>query len=68
MSSHNTNNSKEKGAGNRASGKSNKKEKDNKTAELPSRVAQLYYKHGLFLTSYPTCASSIAFMMIVFCW
>ncbi|KAH8277884.1 hypothetical protein KR018_009642 [Drosophila ironensis] len=32
---------------------------------LPASVSHFYYKHGLFLSSYPTCASSIAFMAIL---
>ncbi|CAO1392652.1 unnamed protein product [Diamesa tonsa] len=35
--------------------------------KLPFKIGQLYYKHGLFLTSYPTCAVSLAFMAILFC-
>lgn len=35
---------------------------------LPNRVAQWYYKHGLFLSSYPTCALSIAIFVILFSW
>ncbi|XP_058065673.1 sterol regulatory element-binding protein cleavage-activating protein [Anopheles bellator] len=34
---------------------------------LPSRVSQMYYKHGLFLSSYPTTATSIALAIILFC-
>ncbi|CRK90733.1 CLUMA_CG004425, isoform A [Clunio marinus] len=48
----------------------NKKDGKNdtkKTSELPSRVAQWYYRHGLFLTSYPTCATSLAILVILFC-
>lgn len=37
-------------------------------SELPSRVAQWYYKHGLFLSSYPTCASSLAIFMVLLSW
>lgn len=36
--------------------------------ELPSRVAQWYYKHGLFLSSYPTCVSSLAIFMVLLSW
>lgn len=36
--------------------------------ELPSRVAQWYYKHGLFLSSYPTCASSLAVFIVICFW
>lgn len=36
--------------------------------ELPFRVAQWFYKHGLFLSSYPTCASSLAIFMVLFAW
>ncbi|XP_034479514.1 sterol regulatory element-binding protein cleavage-activating protein [Drosophila innubila] len=32
---------------------------------LPASVSHFYYKHGLFLSSYPTCASSIALMAIL---
>lgn len=35
---------------------------------LPSRVSQIYYKHGLFLSSYPTTATSFALAIIIFCW
>lgn len=41
--------------------------KDQK-AELPSRVAQWYYRHGLFLSSYPTCATSIAVIVVLLSW
>lgn len=41
--------------------------KETKT-ELPFRVAQWFYKHGLFLSSYPTCASSLAIFMVLFAW
>lgn len=41
--------------------------KDQKVG-LPARVAQWYYKHGLFLSSYPTCASSIAIVVVLFSW
>ncbi|EAA05048.4 AGAP011336-PA, partial [Anopheles gambiae str. PEST] len=34
---------------------------------LPSRVSQIYYKHGLFLSSYPTTATSFALAIIIFC-
>lgn len=36
--------------------------------ELPGRVAQWYYKHGLFLSSYPTCATSIAIVVVLLSW
>ncbi|XP_023037735.1 sterol regulatory element-binding protein cleavage-activating protein [Drosophila willistoni] len=32
---------------------------------LPASVSHFYYKHGLFLSSYPTCATSIALMAIL---
>lgn len=35
---------------------------------LPAAVSHFYYKHGLFLSSYPTCASSIAIVAILFSW
>lgn len=41
---------------------------DAKGTTLPSRVSQMYYRHGLFLSSYPTCATSIAIVVIIFCW
>uniref|UniRef100_A0A336MGS4 Sterol regulatory element-binding protein cleavage-activating protein n=1 Tax=Culicoides sonorensis TaxID=179676 RepID=A0A336MGS4_CULSO len=44
-----------------------KNKKETATERIPSRVAQLYYKHGLFLSSYPTCAISIAIMFTMFC-
>uniref|UniRef100_A0A1Q3F4Q8 Sterol regulatory element-binding protein cleavage-activating protein n=1 Tax=Culex tarsalis TaxID=7177 RepID=A0A1Q3F4Q8_CULTA len=34
---------------------------------LPSRVSQIYYKHGLFLSSYPTSAISFAVALVIFC-
>ncbi|XP_049292786.1 sterol regulatory element-binding protein cleavage-activating protein isoform X1 [Anopheles funestus] len=37
------------------------------TTTLPSRVSQMYYKHGLFLSSYPTTATSFALAIIIFC-
>ncbi|XP_055621580.1 sterol regulatory element-binding protein cleavage-activating protein isoform X2 [Toxorhynchites rutilus septentrionalis] len=40
---------------------------DSKAKTLPSRVSQIYYKHGLFLSSYPTCATSVAVAVIIFC-
>ncbi|XP_055694551.1 sterol regulatory element-binding protein cleavage-activating protein isoform X2 [Lutzomyia longipalpis] len=35
---------------------------------LPLRVENFYYKHGLFLSSYPTCATSCAIVILLFCW
>ncbi|XP_062563503.1 sterol regulatory element-binding protein cleavage-activating protein [Armigeres subalbatus] len=43
------------------------REAEGKASTLPSRVSQVYYKHGLFLSSYPTCATSIAVAVIIFC-
>lgn len=40
--------------------------KKKKRSGLPDSVSQCYYKHGLFLSSYPTCASSIAIVAILF--
>ncbi|XP_055613113.1 sterol regulatory element-binding protein cleavage-activating protein [Uranotaenia lowii] len=40
---------------------------DKEGKSIPSRVGQLYYRHGLFLSSYPTCATSLAVVMIIFC-
>ncbi|GAB0092076.1 Sterol regulatory element-binding protein cleavage-activating protein [Sergentomyia squamirostris] len=34
---------------------------------LPLRVENWYYKHGLFLSSYPTCATSCAIVILLFC-
>ncbi|KAL1373580.1 hypothetical protein pipiens_018584 [Culex pipiens pipiens] len=36
------------------------------STSLPSRVSQIYYKHGLFLSSYPTCATSLSIALIIF--
>ncbi|XP_073814075.1 SREBP cleavage activating protein [Musca autumnalis] len=43
-------------------------QKSKKTASsgLPGAVSNIYYKHGLFLSSYPTCATSIAIVAILF--
>lgn len=38
-----------------------------KGSGLPLRVEQSYYKHGLFLSSYPTCATSVAIVVLLFC-
>ncbi|XP_013118065.2 sterol regulatory element-binding protein cleavage-activating protein [Stomoxys calcitrans] len=35
------------------------------TTGLPGAVSHIYYKHGLFLSSYPTCATSIAIVAIL---
>ncbi|XP_058827958.1 sterol regulatory element-binding protein cleavage-activating protein [Topomyia yanbarensis] len=43
------------------------KDGDGKGKTLPARVAHIYYRHGLFLSSYPTCATSIAIAVIIFC-
>uniref|UniRef100_A0A182J1D0 Sterol regulatory element-binding protein cleavage-activating protein n=1 Tax=Anopheles atroparvus TaxID=41427 RepID=A0A182J1D0_ANOAO len=54
-----------------AGGRSGAKQSDHRrttgSATLPSRVSQIYYKHGLFLSSYPTTATSIALAIIIFC-
>lgn len=31
-------------------------------------IFRRYYRHGLFLTSYPTCATSLAILAILLCW
>lgn len=66
MSSHSA--KEKKGAAANATQTKKKKQNDGKPNELPSTVAQLYYKHGLFLTSYPTCATSLSIMVVLFCW
>jgi len=35
---------------------------------LPDLVSQIFYKHGLFISSYPTCATSIAIVLILSSW
>ncbi|XP_075164889.1 SREBP cleavage activating protein [Haematobia irritans] len=45
---------------------STKKSKKATTTGLPGAVSHIYYKHGLFLSSYPTCATSIAIVAILF--
>lgn len=52
---------------NSANSNNNNKKSETKTT-LPERVAQAYYKHGLFLSSYPICATSIAIVAILLCW
>lgn len=37
--------------------------RDSSNKNLPDIVSQWYYKHGLFLSSYPTCASGIALII-----
>lgn len=48
----------------------NSTHKSNKSTAsgLPAAVSHIYYKHGLFLSSYPTCATSIAIVAILFSW
>ncbi|XP_037887733.1 sterol regulatory element-binding protein cleavage-activating protein [Glossina fuscipes] len=41
-------------------------QKSKQSSGLPSAVSHIYYKHGLFLSSYPTCATSIAIVAILF--
>uniref|UniRef100_A0A2M4A5S6 Sterol regulatory element-binding protein cleavage-activating protein n=1 Tax=Anopheles triannulatus TaxID=58253 RepID=A0A2M4A5S6_9DIPT len=50
-----------------AAGKERAERKGSQPTTLPSRVSQLYYKHGLFLASYPTTTTSIALAIIIFC-
>lgn len=38
-----------------------------RAAGLPFQVEQWYYKHGLFLSSYPTCATSVAIVVLLLC-
>lgn len=40
----------------------------NKSPSLPERVAQLYYKHGLFCSSYPFSISAFALTIALLCW
>ncbi|XP_069964270.1 sterol regulatory element-binding protein cleavage-activating protein isoform X1 [Bactrocera oleae] len=42
-----------------------KRSSTSNTSGLPDAVSHFYYKHGLFLSSYPTCAASIAIMAIL---
>lgn len=44
------------------------KSKTSSASGLPAAVSHIYYKHGLFLSSYPTCATSIAIVAILFSW
>lgn len=44
------------------------KSKKSSASGLPAAVSHIYYKHGLFLSSYPTCATSIAIVAILFSW
>lgn len=41
---------------------------DAKGTTLPSKVSQIYYRHGLFLSSYPACAISFSVAVIICCW
>uniref|UniRef100_A0A182N3C3 Sterol regulatory element-binding protein cleavage-activating protein n=1 Tax=Anopheles dirus TaxID=7168 RepID=A0A182N3C3_9DIPT len=54
------------GGGSRGSKQSDRRHASTATT-LPSRVSQMYYKHGLFLSSYPTTATSFALAIIIFC-
>uniref|UniRef100_A0A182Q249 Sterol regulatory element-binding protein cleavage-activating protein n=1 Tax=Anopheles farauti TaxID=69004 RepID=A0A182Q249_9DIPT len=54
------------GGGTRGSKQSDRRHASS-TTTLPSRVSQIYYKHGLFLSSYPTTATSFALAIIIFC-
>lgn len=47
---------------------STQKSKKSTASGLPGAVSHIYYKHGLFLSSYPTCATSIAIVAILFSW
>lgn len=51
-----------------AAAKERAERKGSQSTTLPSRVSQIYYKHGLFLSSYPTTTTSIALAIIIFCW
>lgn len=53
---------------NETSSRRNGKKDDKKGLSLKEKVAQNYYKHGLFLSSYPTCSISIAIAVILICW
>ncbi|XP_035792380.1 sterol regulatory element-binding protein cleavage-activating protein-like [Anopheles albimanus] len=50
-----------------AAAKERAERKGSQSTTLPSRVSQIYYKHGLFLSSYPTTTTSIALAIIIFC-
>ncbi|CAD7012204.1 unnamed protein product, partial [Ceratitis capitata] len=51
--------------GNTGGSSANKRTSSNESSGLPDAVSHFYYKHGLFLSSYPTCATSIAIMAIL---
>lgn len=40
----------------------------NKKVNLPSKVAQYYFRHGLVLSTYPTCCVSLGILIVLFCW
>lgn len=48
--------------------KSSTSSSSSSSSGLPGAVSHIYYKHGLFLSSYPTCATSIAIVAILFSW
>lgn len=35
---------------------------------LPERVAQIYYTYGLFCSSYPVTALTLAVSVVLLCW
>ncbi|XP_011197874.2 sterol regulatory element-binding protein cleavage-activating protein isoform X1 [Bactrocera dorsalis] len=51
--------------GNNGGNAAQKRSSTSDTSGLPDAVSHFYYKHGLFLSSYPTCATSIAIMAIL---
>uniref|UniRef100_A0A0A1XSA2 Sterol regulatory element-binding protein cleavage-activating protein n=1 Tax=Zeugodacus cucurbitae TaxID=28588 RepID=A0A0A1XSA2_ZEUCU len=51
--------------GNIGANSAQKRASTSETSGLPDAVSHFYYKHGLFLSSYPTCATSIAIMAIL---
>lgn len=54
--------------GNTGGNTAQKRSSTSDTSGLPDAVSHFYYKHGLFLSSYPTCATSIAIMAILLSW
>ncbi|XP_017472811.1 PREDICTED: sterol regulatory element-binding protein cleavage-activating protein isoform X1 [Rhagoletis zephyria] len=51
--------------GNLGGNSAHKRTTTSDSSGLPDAVSHFYYKHGLFLSSYPTCATSIAIMAIL---
>lgn len=41
---------------------------ENDSKFLSEKVAQWYYSHGLFCSTYPICSISLAFTVVILCW